>query len=629
MNELYNYDGLLEITSKEQQRIEEADRIIAEALAARDKVEISEAEARHERELLEGLTEKELLTFYNGLEEHWADFIGLSEEEWKLVSEEEKDRIFNFLSCGHLMERLYTRKQVDDLLINRYKLKVNHIPMLRERIINGAEPEPGYDYSEDYIKVGLTPPVSIATAKNELLSNPESTDLVQTPTTAGAISGPRARNTNEIIKLNSRDDATKYLIDKNIFRVKSGDTLAVVIEDGWEVDIKTFSRLYAHIGYNESAGNGNIKFKSIVNDFLNYPDCNENPVLNIDCRFELPYGRNGKIFNTFKGFKVKPINHGKDISLIYNHIKEVICSGNEIWNEYVVSWIADMFQSSFDKKGTAIGIRGKQGCGKSIIFDDLIIQRILGTEYGLHTENDPFDGNFNGILKGKLLVNMDEGSWDTSRKTAGKIKSCITGMTEIINEKNKPERTYTNYKRFIFTTNEEWIVKVEDGDRRYFILECSDKKVKDFAYFNALWAVIEDKECQEQFLYDMMNYNIKINLRDIPMTEAKELQIKYSMAFIEKYIDSISESPNNLPYNPLNPDSNKYLVIDSEIEGKIEYRIPCNDLLKDYNGKYHQNMIQDVFNRRLKSRGIEAQRKTTNGIKTRVVSIFYDIEEED
>jgi hypothetical protein len=505
--------------------------------------------------------------------------IGLTREEYDKLTKEELEELDEILD-ENLFYRIekYTPEKIVDLITNKYKINLDTRPLLKELIENDGV----YKKSSQQVK-----PV---------------------------ICNNNTKKTS-IVALNSHNDSIKYLTDKNIFRVWSGTTINVIIEDGREIDMMTFSRLYKNIGYFE-----NTKYKSIVDDFLNGPNCNDNPILELDCRFELPYGRNGKIFNTFNGFKVKPINHNKDISVIYNHIKDVICSGNEEWNEYVISWISDMFQNPNNKKGTSIGIKGKQGSGKSVIFDDLIIQKILGTDYGLHTENDPFEGNFNGILKGKLLVNMDEGSWDTTRKTSGKIKSCITQMTEKIHEKHKPERIYTNYKRFVFTTNEEWIVKVGDRDRRYFILECSDKRIKDFTYFNELWTCIEDLECQEQFLYDMMNYDIKINLRDIPMTEEKELQIKYSKSYIEKYIDSILETSDNLPQG--------YGGISIPGDDTIEFRIPCNVLLNDYNGKYHQNMIQDVFNKHLKSKGIDIQRTTVNRVKIRIVSISYKIEEE-
>jgi hypothetical protein len=66
--------------------------------------------------------------------------------------------------------------------------------------------------------------------------------------------------------------------------------------NGWEINIPTFSKLYNHIGYFEMDAKGNRKFKSILNEFIQCQDCDENPILEIDCRFELPYGKNGKTF---------------------------------------------------------------------------------------------------------------------------------------------------------------------------------------------------------------------------------------------------------------------------------------------------------------------------------------------
>src|SRR5210317_1741264 len=70
-------------------------------------------------------------------------------------------------------------------------------------------------------------------------------------------------------------------------------------------------------------------------------------------------------FNLYKGFNV--VSKKGDWSLFRNHIRDVICSGNEEHFDYLIKWMARIVQDTGgDRPGIAVVLRGGRGVGKSI-----------------------------------------------------------------------------------------------------------------------------------------------------------------------------------------------------------------------------------------------------------------------
>jgi hypothetical protein len=88
-------------------------------------------------------------------------------------------------------------------------------------------------------------------------------------------------------------------------------------------------------------------------------------------------------------------------------------------------------------------------------------------------------------------------------------------------------------------TNSKWAVPVEAKDRRYFILDVSDKHKEDSAYFAAI-----DDQMKEggaaAFLRDLLARGMTFRrMKPAPMTEAKREQILHSLKPEEKWLKSV------------------------------------------------------------------------------------------
>ena len=78
---------------------------------------------------------------------------------------------------------------------------------------------------------------------------------------------------------------------------------------------------------------------------------------------------------------------------------------------------------------------------------------------------DELFGNFNGMLKGKIFIVVNEPSSDRDDHSA-KLKNYITSNELTINNKYGAQYSITNYINFVFTTNKSYVTHMGDTARR-------------------------------------------------------------------------------------------------------------------------------------------------------------------
>jgi hypothetical protein len=221
-------------------------------------------------------------------------------------------------------------------------------------------------------------------------------------------------------------------------------------------------------------------------------------------------------YNLWQGFAVEPKPGNCDLML--DHIRMNICGGNEELIRYVLAWLAQAVQEPAKRPGTALVLRGMQGTGKGV----LCVQ--FGSLFGPHfthvTHSRHLVGNFNAHLKDALIVFADEAYWGGDKSTEGALKALVTEEWLPIEHKGKDVLRVTNHVRLMIATNHEWPVPAGFEERRFCIIDVSDRRMQDTAYFEALmeqW----NHGGREAFLHYLLHYALKgVNLRKLPHTEA-------------------------------------------------------------------------------------------------------------
>lgn len=204
-------------------------------------------------------------------------------------------------------------------------------------------------------------------------------------------------------------------------------------------------------------------------------------------------------FNLFTQFRVPPQENGIDISAVFEVLR-LMCNSDEKLMEYVLKYVAHIFQRPYKKTQVAIVVQGDEGIGKDTFWN--FIGSILGAnEYFYNTkspENDVF-AHFNHGTEKCVLVKFEEADFKTNMTNKSKLKSIITNDTETYNQKNKDAVVLDDYRNFVMTTNEEIPVVVSDSDRRFVLIHASSEMKDKTDFWMDIHSKLDDMRVKAAF----------------------------------------------------------------------------------------------------------------------------------
>jgi hypothetical protein len=236
-------------------------------------------------------------------------------------------------------------------------------------------------------------------------------------------------------------------------------------------------------------------------------------------------------YNLFKGLAVEPVAGTCDLYL--QHIKEIICAGDEKLYDYVVGWMAHAIQKPAELPGVALVLQGSQGTGKGHFAQ--YFGKIFGDHFQHLANMEHLLGKFNHHLSSALVVFADEIVWGGNQREAGQLKAIITESRRMMEAKFKDPILVDNYARFIFATNDEWAVPTGPKERRYCVLELNESKAKDYAYFSAIKTEM-DNGGVEALLHKLQTHDLsEFNVREYPITKGLLKQKQLSLTSVAKW----------------------------------------------------------------------------------------------
>lgn len=206
---------------------------------------------------------------------------------------------------------------------------------------------------------------------------------------------------------------------------------------------------------------------------------------------------NGSIkVNQWGGFAVKPDFEAgtptdTEMAPLINYIKGIVCRNREDVYEWVMAWLADVFQDPGEKPGTALVLVGAPGAGKSSLGD--IIRAVIGENHAAQTNDiESVTAKHNSMFVNQLFVQCDEATNSRQKATSARLKSLITDPTQKAEPKGVDPYQTSALARFMFTSNDITdAVHIPDGiaDRRFTVAEVSSERVGDIDYWDEfrLW----------------------------------------------------------------------------------------------------------------------------------------------
>jgi hypothetical protein len=236
-------------------------------------------------------------------------------------------------------------------------------------------------------------------------------------------------------------------------------------------------------------------------------------------------------FNLWRGFAVTP--KAGDWSLLREHMRQIVCNGDDANFTYLLDWCARLVQHPELPGEVAVVMRGAKGAGKGILG------RWIKNAFGQHgvqiQQPEHLVGRYNAHLRDCILLFADEAFFAGDRKHEGVLKGLITEPTLMIEAKFVDAVPVLNLIHLIMASNDDWVVPASSDERRYFVLNTSDAKRGDHAYFAAIEAQMQNGGLAAM-LHELLNRDISnFNVNGVPRTRGLKEQKALSLDSIPRW----------------------------------------------------------------------------------------------
>lgn len=270
-------------------------------------------------------------------------------------------------------------------------------------------------------------------------------------------------------------------------------------------------------------------------------------------------------YNLFRGFgcDAKPGECG----LFLDHIRNIVCGGVEDYYNFSIGWMANTVQNPGEQGRSAIIMRGKKGCGKTLV--PKLFGRLFGRHYLAVSNSKHLVGNFNAHLRDCVLLLADEGFWAGNKAHESVLKTLVTEPQLIIEGKGLDVETSANCIHLMMCSNEQWVVPTSYDERRYFMLDVLPDKIGNKEYFDAIVKQMENGG-YEALLHFLLAYDLTAwKGRGVPTTKALRKQAKLNECPEMKFV--ISLATDGIPADVLRrPDTPHAFRAETVCKGKAE-----------------------------------------------------------
>lgn len=245
-----------------------------------------------------------------------------------------------------------------------------------------------------------------------------------------------------------------------------------------------------------------------------------------------PEQSTGKLYNLWRGWSVVA-DAEASCDLFLDHIYDNVCDGDPVLFRWVIGWMAHMVQKPWEKPGVALVFKGKRGVGKTIVGE--VLARLLVQHTVKVAQAKHLTGAFNAHLSNALFVRVEEAFWVGDKSGAQVLKDMVTGDSVRIEQKGVDSGEIPSFHRFIFTSNEQWVIPAGMEERRFAVIEVADHEMQNRKYFRKMMEELRDGG-YGALLHHLKNFDIsKLDVGKAPVTEALAEQKLASLSGIEAW----------------------------------------------------------------------------------------------
>ncbi|CAL8465957.1 g5493 [Coccomyxa elongata] len=114
-------------------------------------------------------------------------------------------------------------------------------------------------------------------------------------------------------------------------------------------------------------------------------------------------------------------------------------------------------------------------------------------------------------------------------------------------EKFKESIHIKSYVNLVITTNEDLPMEINENDRRYFVLQCSDDVANNHAYWGPLLPLFHENlpKTRDAFYKYLMGRDLTVfNVRMFPQTEARAAMMVQSRDNVTAFLQHLAMHPD-------------------------------------------------------------------------------------
>ena len=257
-------------------------------------------------------------------------------------------------------------------------------------------------------------------------------------------------------------------------------------------------------------------------------------------------------YNMFTGLQAEKV-YGKkiDISLIYQHIA-YLCEENPEVFTYVMKYMSNMVRYTGRRPNVCLVFVSEEGVGKNMLWE-WFGREILGEQYFCVSANaDDFLGKFSTLDTGKLLSILNEAMGKDTFKGDHRMKEKITDTKTGLEKKGVDRIQINNCNSWIMFSNQGNCAKVDWGNRRHMVVNCSSKPLTIPNYFVELKKLLDNpdavytfyRELMDNQTWDCIDYDFK---KERVFTKAYYEMRANNIPHLARFLKSYSEKWNLLP----------------------------------------------------------------------------------
>lgn len=219
-------------------------------------------------------------------------------------------------------------------------------------------------------------------------------------------------------------------------------------------------------------------------------------------------------YNKFHGFHVVNNYQPYDIDQrleyvepIISFIRDTFCSGHVELYQYVLKWMANIFQNPENPSRVALVVRGEEGCGKGSF--SRILRKMIGDEHSTESTKTNFFTPHSTLMDSKLFLHLDEFNTSGNADHINELKNRITEENITLNPKGLPIYSINNFCNFLICSNDLTPVQRDGDSRRFCCIKVSEEHKGDYPYWENFNKALNDQVVLSAF-YDYLMDEVNV-----------------------------------------------------------------------------------------------------------------------